>query len=118
MKLRNVSALPRGPGGLVVYLDLLAPYVLLYDLCVLNHVLADPNLFLGHRTLLHHYLFLGEGDTDLVFAYLGLGGLTLYGHPLYCDLFVAGGDLYLLALGAHGLSYTDLSGLALAGARP
>ena len=59
MKLRNVSALPRGPGGLVVYLDLLAPYVLLYNLCVLNHVLADPNLFFGHRTLLHNHLFFG-----------------------------------------------------------
>jgi hypothetical protein len=47
------------PLGLVVfYVDLFLAYVLLNNLSVLHHILADPDLLLGYRTLLHHYLFL------------------------------------------------------------
>ena len=35
--------------GLVLYLDLLAPYVLLDYLRVFHNVLADAHLFLDHR---------------------------------------------------------------------
>src|SRR5215217_1000090 len=102
-------------GDIVLYLYLLAPYVLLDDLGVLHHVLADADLFLDDRTLAHHDLFLGDGHHDLVLAYLGFGGFALYGHPLHAHLFVAGGNLYLLAVGSHALSDLELSGLALSG---
>jgi hypothetical protein len=36
------------PGGSLVYVDLLAPYVLLDNLGVLYHVLADAYLFFGN----------------------------------------------------------------------
>src|SRR3712207_2842781 len=106
------------PLGSVVYFDLLAPDVLLYDLCVLDHVLADPNLLLGHRTLLYNHLFLGERDADLVLADLCLGGLTLDRHPLHGDLLVAGGDLYLLAVGTNALSHDECASFALTGSCP
>src|SRR5918994_1607236 len=90
--------LQTAPGGLVVYVDLLAPDVLLYHLGVLDDVLADSHLFLGHGALLHHDLFLSHGDAYLVLAYLGLGGCALReGYPLHGDLLVAGGHFDALA---------------------
>src|SRR5918997_3257505 len=59
------------PLGLVLYVDLLAPYVLLDDLLVLDDVLADPYLLLDHRPLLYYNLFLDHRYLDLVFADLG-----------------------------------------------
>src|SRR5215218_7418132 len=56
------------PGGLVVYVYFLAPYVLLDHLGILNHVLADAHLFLGNGALLHNNLFLSHGDAYLVLA--------------------------------------------------
>src|SRR5215218_8204950 len=102
-------------GGIVLYVYLLAPYVLLDDLGVLHHVLADADLFLGHGALAHDDLFLGHRHHDLVLADLGFGGLALYRHPLHAHLFVAGGNLYLLAVGSHALTDLQLTGFALSG---
>src|SRR3712207_5186794 len=96
-------ALARGPAGLVVYLDLLAPYVLLDDLGVLHHVLADPDFLLNHGTLLHNYLFFGDGDPHLLVAYLGLGGRALYGHAVHDYLLAASRDLHPLAVDPNAL---------------
>src|SRR3712207_4014191 len=113
-----VLALARGPAGLVVYVDLLAPYVLLNDLCVLHHVLADADLLLHHGALLHNDFFFGDRHADLFVAYVGGGGLALYGDAVYGDLLAAGGDLHLLAVCAYALAHADLSGLTLAGTCP
>src|ERR687898_2729620 len=74
------------PLGLVLYLYLLAPYVLLDYLRLFYNVLADAHLFLEDRALAHNDLFLGYRHHDLVVSDLGLRGLTLYyGHPLHTD---------------------------------
>src|SRR5215212_6414340 len=113
----SLRELQAAPGGLVVYLDLLAPDVLLHDLGVLDHVLADADLFLGHGALLHDDLFLGYRDPDLLLAYLGLCcGSLRHRHTFDGDLLVAGRDLYLLAVGPDALADAYLSGLALTGA--
>src|SRR5215218_5733842 len=83
-------------GGLVLYLYLLAPYVLLDRLGAGDHVLADANLFLGNRLL---------------------GDLALYRNPLHRYFLVAGGNLDAFAVGSHALTDLELTGLALAGAR-
>src|SRR5918997_3648605 len=69
--------------GVVLYLYLLAPDVLLDDLGVLHHVLADADLFLGHGALTDDDLFLGDGHGDLVLADLGLRSLAGDRHPLH-----------------------------------
>src|SRR5919107_412341 len=53
-------------GGIVLYLYLLAPYVLLDDLGAFDHVLADADLFLGHRALANDDLFFGHRHDHLV----------------------------------------------------
>src|SRR5215216_4152960 len=53
--------------GLVFYLDLLAPEVLLDGLGILDDLLADTDLLLEHRSLLDHHLFLDHGHHYLVF---------------------------------------------------
>src|SRR5829696_1568229 len=106
------------PLGFVLYLDLLAPYVLLDDLDVLHNVLADAHLFLEDRALVHNDLFLGYRHHDLILADLGLCGLTLYGHPFDAYLFVAGGDLYALVVCSHALSDPYGAILAFAGSDP
>src|SRR5918994_1494356 len=75
------------PLGLVLYLYLLAPYVLLDYLRLFYNVLADAHLFLEDRALLHHNLFLGYRHHDLVFSDLGLRGPALSGLALTgaCD---------------------------------
>src|SRR5829696_7363066 len=102
--------------GVVLDVDLLAPDVLLDRLGVLDHILAHADLFLDHRALAHDDLFLGHRHDDLVLTDLGLGGLAIHGHALHADLLVAGGNLYLLAVGPHALTNLELTGLALAGA--
>src|SRR5918993_1457606 len=52
-KLYAARPLRHAPGGLVVYLDLFTPYLLRHDHSVLDDVLANPYLFLGHTALLH-----------------------------------------------------------------
>src|SRR5215213_7945695 len=104
------------PLGFILYLDLLAPYVLLNYLRLFHNVLADAHLFLEDRALVHNDLFLGYRHHDLVVSDLGLRGLALYGHPLHADLLVAGGHLYALAICSHALSNPYGSCLALAGA--
>src|ERR687897_563303 len=104
------------PLGFVLYLYLLAPYVLLDYLPLFHNVLADAHLFLEDRALVHNDLFLGYRYHDLVVSDLGLRGLALYGHPLHADLFVPCGHLYALAVGSHALTDPYGSGLALAGA--
>src|SRR5215217_993494 len=102
----------------VLDVDLLAPYVLLDDLGVLHHVLAEADLFLGHGALVDHDLFLGDGHGHLVLAYLGLGGLAFDGHPLDGDLLVLGRDLYLLTVGPYALADLHGAGRTLAGTGP
>src|SRR5215204_3936629 len=110
------SVAAAAPLGFILYLDLLAPYVLLNYLRLFHNVLADAHLFLDHWTLVHNDLFLGYRHHDLVFSDLGLRSLALYGHPLHADLLVASWHLYALAVGSHALSDPYGSGLALAGA--
>src|SRR5215208_6683587 len=104
--------------GFVLYLYLLAPYVLLDDLRVLYNVLADAHLFLDHRALVHNDLFLGHRHHDLVLTDLGLRSLALYGHPLDAYLFVPCGHLYALVVCSHALSDPYGASLALAGPDP
>src|SRR5919112_788627 len=82
------------PLGFSLYLDLLAPYVLLNYLRLFHNVLADALLFLEDRAIVHNDLFLGYRHHDLLVSDLGLRGLALYERPLYRDLFVPCGHLY------------------------
>src|SRR5687767_12763331 len=100
------------PLGFVLYLDLLAPYVLLDYLRLFHNVLADAHLFLEDRALVHYDLFLGYRYHDLALSDFGLRSLALYGHPLNADLLAAGWNLYALAVGSHALSDPYGSGLA------
>src|SRR3712207_1035871 len=104
------------PLGCVLYLYLLAPYVLLDYLCVLNYVLADAHLFLGHGALVDNDLFLCYGHNDLILAYVGFGSLPFYGHPLDRDFLVAGGGPYVVPGRAFALVEPPGEGLALRGA--
>src|SRR5215213_3605865 len=106
------------PLGFVLYLDLLAPYVLLDNLRVFHNFLADAHLFLEDRALVHNDLFLGYRHHDLVLADLGLRGLALYGHPFDAYLFVPCGHLYALVVGSHTLSDPYCASLAFAGPDP
>src|SRR5215216_4011977 len=115
VKVRAAASATR--GGRVFDVDLFLADILLDDLLVLDHVLANPQLFLDHRMLLDHNLFLNHRHTDLVLADLGLRSLPpLYRHPLDGDLLVPGGYPYLLAVGPHPLAHVKGPGLALAGA--
>src|SRR5215213_6642400 len=110
---RLSSTLPLlAPGCLVVYV------VLLDDLLVLYSILAHPDLLLGHWTLLDHYLFLGDGHADLVFADLGLRDLPalLHGHTIHVHLFAPLWHPQLLAICPHPLADVEATGLALTGA--
>src|SRR5919112_6309909 len=95
---------PAAPLGFVLYLYLLAPYVLLDYLSVFHNVLADAHLFLDHWALVHNDLFLCHRHHDLVLTDLGLRSLALYGDPLDAYLFVPCGYLYALAVGSHALT--------------
>src|SRR5215217_7174586 len=87
--LGRFSLAPPPRCGCVLYVYLLAPYVLLDYLLVLDGVLANPYLFLDHRTLLGDDLLLGHRHRDLVLADLCLRCFSaLDRHPLYADLFV------------------------------
>src|SRR5215218_7229528 len=115
---RNLVGLLRAldaasPGGIVLDVDLFAPHVLLDDLGVFHNVLADADLFLDHRTLADDDLFLGHGHAHLVFADLGLRGLTGDRYPLNRHFLVASGHRDLLVVCAHALSDLELTGLAL-----
>src|SRR5215207_157214 len=117
--LGRFSLAPPPRCGCVLYVYLLAPYVLLDYLLVLDGVLANPYLFLDHRALLGDDLLLGHRHGDLVLADLCLRGLpALDRHPLYADLLVSGGHPYLLALGPHILADPHLTGFTLSGAGP
>jgi len=63
---------PLPPVGRVLYVDLLAPYVLLDYLLIVDDVLADPYLLLDLRALLDHVLFLYDRHKDLVLTDVGL----------------------------------------------
>src|SRR5215213_795112 len=106
------------PLGFVLYLHLLAPYVLLDYLRVFHNFLADTHLFLEDRALVHNDLFLGYRHHDLVLADLGLGSFALYGYPLDAYLFAPCGDLYVLAVCTHALSDPYGASLAFAGSDP
>src|SRR5829696_211298 len=105
--------------GSVLYVYLLAPYVLLDYLLVLDNVLANSQLFLDYGPLLDDNLVLGHRHSNLVLADLCLRSLSaLDRHPLYADLFVSGGYPYLLAVGPDILADPHLTGFALSGASP
>src|SRR5829696_9270174 len=118
--LGRFSLAPPPRCGGVLYVYLLAPYVLLDYLLVLDGVLANPYLFLDHRTLLGDNLLLNHRHGDLVLADLCLRGLPalLNRHPLYANLLVSGGYPYLLAVGPHVLADPHLTGFTLSGAGP
>ena len=63
-------------------------------------------------------VFLGDGNAHLVVADLGLRSLPLNRDAVDGDLFVAGGYIHALAVGAYGFAHSDLSGLTLAGSGP
>src|SRR5215212_2464203 len=94
-----LADLTDAPSGLVLDVYLLAPDILFDNMGVLDHVLADAHLFLDNRALLHHDLFLGDGDAHLDVADLGLRSLPLNRDTVDGDLFVAGGYLHALAAG-------------------
>jgi hypothetical protein len=106
------------PLGLVLYIDLLPPDVLLDDFLILDDVLTDSDLSLGHRTLLDHDFFLGDRHPYLIVAYLTLGSLTalLDGHPLDTNFLTALWHPHLLAVGAYALTNVDVASFAFAGA--
>src|SRR5215207_5259651 len=117
--LGRFSLAPPPRCGGVLYVYLLAPYVLLDYLFVLDGVLANPYLFLDHRALLDDNLVLGHRHLDLVLTDLCLRSLSaLDRHPLYANLFVSGGYPYLLAVGSHILADPHLTGFTLSGAGP
>src|SRR5215203_5531641 len=118
--LGRFSLAPPPRCGGVLYVYLLAPYVLLDYFLVLDGVLANPYLFLDHRTLLGDNLLLNHRHGDLVLADLCLRGLPalLNRHPLYANLLVSGGYPYLLAVGPHVLADPHLTGFTLSGAGP
>ena len=91
-------------GGIVLYLYLLAPDVLLDHFGILNYILADTHLLLYNRALLHNDLFLADRDDNLILADLCLLSCALHGHPLDGDLFMPCGDLYVLAGGPYTLA--------------
>src|SRR4051794_34272438 len=97
--------------GLVVDIDLLLAHVPLDDLLVLGNLLAQADLLLDHRPLLHDDLFFQERHDELVFANLGFGGLL----ALHAHLFSPHGHSDPLALGAHPFANPHRPGLALAG---
>jgi hypothetical protein len=113
--LADLTDLTDAPSGLIVYVYLLAPDVLLHNLGVLNHILADAELLLDNRLLGDHDFFFGDGDADLVIADLGLLGFALQRNPLHRDLFVPGGYCHALALGPNVFLDPHLAGFALAG---
>src|SRR5215203_3509176 len=110
---------PPSRRGRVLYVYLLAPYVLLDYLLVLDDVLANSQLFLDYGPFLDDNLILGHRHSNLVLADLCLRSLSaLDRHPLHADLFVSGGHPYLLAVGSHILAHPHLTGFALSGASP
>src|SRR5215203_3506267 len=103
--------------GSVLYVYLLAPYVLLDYLLVLDDVLANSQLFLDYGPFLDDNLVLGHRHRNLVLADLGLRSLSaLDRHPLHANLFMSGGYPYLLAVGSNILADPHLTGFALSGA--
>src|SRR5215213_9646956 len=108
-----VSAPPR----VVLYIYLFAPHVLLDDLPLVDDVFADPDLLFRHRLFLDHDLVFDHRYGNLVGAYLGLGRIVLYRHPLDADLLATGRHLDALTVDADALADFDATGLALAGPR-
>src|SRR5215217_578595 len=78
------------PPGVVLYIYLFAPHVLLDYLLLVDDVFADADLLFRHRLFLDHDLVLDYLHGNLIGAYLGLGRIALYRHPLYADLLATG----------------------------
>jgi hypothetical protein len=66
-----------------------------HDFLILDNVLADAQHLLDHLPLLHHDLFLGHGDQDLVVANLDLLGCLAFlnGDALHTRFFALSGNL-------------------------
>src|SRR3712207_5857511 len=82
--------------SVLFYSPLFAPHVLLDYLPLMDDVFADADLLLRHRLFLDHDLVLDHRHGDFVGAYLSLGRLAAYRHPLDAYLLVT--DRYLDAL--------------------
>jgi hypothetical protein len=66
-----------------------------HDFLILDNVLADAQHLLDHLPLLHHDLFLGHGDQDLVVANFDLLGCLAFlnGDALHTRFFALSGNL-------------------------
>src|SRR5215210_7464952 len=109
--------LPSAPLGVVLYIHLFAPHVLLDDLPLVDDVLADADLLFYHWLFLDHDLVLDYWYGYLLGPYLGLGRPAADRHPLDADLLATGRHLYALTVGADALADVDATYLALAGPR-
>src|SRR5215218_2451884 len=109
--------LPSALAGVVFYIHLFAPHVLLDDLPLVDDVFADADLLLRHRFFLDHDLVLDHRHGYFVGAYLSLGRLAAYRHSLDAYLLATGRHLQPLAVGADALADVDATGHALAGPR-
>src|SRR5215218_4656255 len=109
--------LPSALAGVVFYIHLFAPHVLLDDLPLVDDVFADADLLLRHRFFLDHDLVLDHRHGYFVGAYLSLGRLAAYRHSLDAYLLATGRHLQPLAVGADALADVDATDLALTGPR-
>src|SRR5215207_4245925 len=101
--------------GLVVYVYLLAPYVLLNHLRVLYDLRADSQLLLHHSPLLDDHLFFGDRHHYRVFPDLRACGFPLHNRDaLHRYLRALLGHDDPLPVGAHALTHPHRPGLALA----
>src|SRR5215211_768760 len=112
-----VLCLPSAVPGIVLYIHLFAPHVLLDDLPLVDDVFANADLLFRHRLFLYHDLVLDHRHGYFVGAYLSLGRLAAYRHPLDTDLLATGRYLDALTVDPDALADFDAAGLALAGTR-
>src|ERR671920_1275881 len=109
--------LPSALPGVVLYIHLFAPHVLLDDLPLVDDVFANADRLFRHRLFLDHDLVLDHRHGYFVGAYLSLGRLATYRHPLDADLLATGRYLDALTVDPDALADFDAAGLALAGPR-
>src|SRR5215212_650043 len=109
--------LPSAVPGVVLYIHLFAPHVLLDDLPLVDDVFADPDLLFGHRLFLDHDLVLDYRHGYLLGPYLGLRRLAACRYPLDAYLLATGRHLHALSVVADALADLHAAGHALAGPR-
>src|SRR5215204_7395614 len=112
-----VLCLPSAVPGIVLYIHLFAPHVLLDDLPLVDDVFANADLLFHHWLFLDHDLVLDHRHRHLVGPYLGLRSLASDRHPLDAGLLATGRHLDALTVGADAFADVDATDLALAGPR-